>query len=262
MELASLASSTLNPKEVLYLIVKKISEIIRVTRCSMISINAMNNRYADVISSFEDPKITNLRLDLKKYPEIRRALSLKKMVVVKDAQKDPLMKEVKDIIAPLGIRSIVVIPVIFRDEVIGTLLLRTSRKSYTFTKREIKLLIALANASANALYNAFLYERLDKEKTKLEKLAITDYLTGNTISDTFITGLRRNSAGPTGTPYLSAVSCSILTISNGSMTAMVTGLETLSLGSLHSSLGGIRGDPISLHGMEARSSYCSFPRLL
>jgi two-component system cell cycle response regulator len=38
--------------------------------------------------------------------------------------------------------------------------------------------VALANASANALYNAFLYEHLDREKTMLEKLAITDYLTG------------------------------------------------------------------------------------
>jgi two-component system cell cycle response regulator len=178
VELASLASTTLNPKEVLYLIVKKISEIIKVTRCSMISINAENQRYADVVSTFEDPKITNLRIDLQKYPEIRRALSLKKIVVIKDAQKDPLMKEVKDIIKPIGIRSIIVIPVIFRDEVIGTLLLRTSRASHTFTKREVKLLIALANASANALYNAFLYEKLDKEKIKLEKLAITDYLTG------------------------------------------------------------------------------------
>jgi len=178
MELASLASSTLNPKEVLYLIVKKISDIIKVTRCSMISINAENQRYADVVSTYEDPNITNLRIDLQKYPEIRKALSLKKLVLIKDAQKDPLMKEVKDIIAPIGIRSIIVIPVLFRDEVIGTLLLRTSRAGHTFAKREIKLLVAFANASANALYNAFLYERLDKEKTKLEKLAITDYLTG------------------------------------------------------------------------------------
>lgn len=178
MELASLASSTLNPKEVLYLIVKKISDIIKVTRCSMISINAENQRYAEVVSTYEDPNITNLRIDLQKYPEIRKSLSLKKVVVIKDAQKDPLMKEVKDIIAPIGIRSIIVIPVLFRDEMIGSLLLRTSRASHTFTKREIKFLVALANTSANALYNAFLYERLDKEKTKLEKLAITDYLTG------------------------------------------------------------------------------------
>ncbi len=178
VEFASLASSTLNPREVLYLIVKKISEMIKVTRCSMISINAENQRYADVVSTHEAPDVTNLRIDLQKYPEIRKALSKKEAVVIQDVQKDPVMKEVKDIMAQIGIRSVVVIPVFFRDEVIGTLLLRTSRKGKAFTKGEIRLCIALANASSNALYNAFLYERLDKEKTRLEKLAITDYLTG------------------------------------------------------------------------------------
>jgi two-component system cell cycle response regulator len=178
LELTSLASSTLNPKEVLYLIVKKISEILKVTRCSMISINAEDQRYAQVLSTFEDPSITNIRLDLEKYPEIRNALSSRKPVIIKDAQKDPLMKEVKDVIAPLGIRSILVIPIFFREEIIGTMLLRTSRANHAFTKREIQLCVALAKASSHALYNAFLFQKLYREKAKLEKLAITDYLTG------------------------------------------------------------------------------------
>jgi two-component system cell cycle response regulator len=178
LELTSLASSTLNPKEVLYLIVKKISEILKVTRCSMISINAEDQRYAQVLSTFEDPSITNIRLDLEKYPEIRNALSSRKPVIIKDAQKDPLMKEVKDVIAPLGIRSILVIPIFFREEIIGTMLLRTSRANHAFTKKEIQLCVALAKASSHALYNAFLFQKLYREKAKLEKLAITDYLTG------------------------------------------------------------------------------------
>ena len=178
LELTSLASSTLNPKEVLYLIVKKISEILKVTRCSMISINAEDERYAQVLSTFEDPSITNIRLDLEKYPEIRNALSSRKPVIIKDAQKDPLMKEVKEVIAPLGIRSILVIPIFFREEIIGTMLLRTSRANHAFTKREIQLCVALAKASSHALYNAFLFQKLYREKAKLEKLAITDYLTG------------------------------------------------------------------------------------
>lgn len=178
IELTYLISSTLKPKEVLYLVVKKISELIKVTRCSIVSIDAENPGYATVVSVAEDPKITNLTIDLQKYPEIRKALVSKKPIVIKDVQKDRLMKEVRDVIAPIGIRSIIVVPVIFHDEVIGTLLLRTSRAGHAFTEREIKLCIAFANASANALYNAFLYERLDKEKRKLESLAITDYLTG------------------------------------------------------------------------------------
>jgi diguanylate cyclase (GGDEF)-like protein len=178
LELTSLASSTLNPKEVLYLVVKKISEILKVTRCSMISINAEDERYAQVISTFEDPMITNIRLDLEKYPEIRSVLSSRKPVVIQDAQKDPLMKNVRELIAPLGIRSILVIPIFFREEIIGTMLLRTSRANHAFTKREIQLCVALANASSHALYNAFLYQKLSQEKARLEKLAVTDYLTG------------------------------------------------------------------------------------
>ena len=178
MEFTYLISSTLNPKEVLYLVVKKISEIINVTRCSMISIDVEDQGYAHVISTFEDTKITNIKLDLRKYPEIMKAVSFKKTVIIKDALKDPVMEGVRDIIKPLGIRSIAVLPITFRDEVIGTLLLRTSRSGHAFTKREIRLCTAIANASSNALYNAFLHDRLKKEKTRLEKLAITDYLTG------------------------------------------------------------------------------------
>ncbi len=178
VELSYLFSSTLNPREVLFLVVKKLGEIIKAKRCSILSINPDNRRYAEVISTFEDPDIVDLKIDLQKYPEIRKALKTKKTVIIKDALKDPLMKDVREIIAPIGIRSIVVIPVIFRDEVIGTLLLRTSRTRRSFTKREIDLCIALANASANALYNALLHEKLSREKTKLERFAITDYLTG------------------------------------------------------------------------------------
>ena len=178
VELTYLVSSTLDPNEVLYFVVKRIAELIDVTRCSMISIPCEEKKHAYVISTFEDPGKTNIKLELKKYPEIRKALRSRSTVFIKDALKDPLMREVRPVLAPLGIRSIVVIPVIFRNEVIGTLFLRTSRAGHTFTEREIRLCNAIANAATNALYNAFLYEKLENEKTKLEKFAITDYLTG------------------------------------------------------------------------------------
>lgn len=178
VELTYLISSTLDPQEVLYLVVKKLSDIMEVSRCSMLSIGPGLGRYARVVSSCEDPGIKDLKLDLNKYPEIKRALNTNRTVIVNDAMKDPLMSEVKEKIEPLGIKSVVVIPVVFRDEVIGTLFLRTSRKKHSFTEREIKLCQNIAKASANALSNAFLFEKVKDEKTRLEKLAITDFLTG------------------------------------------------------------------------------------
>jgi two-component system cell cycle response regulator len=171
-------SSTLDPEEVLYLIVRKISEIIPVSRCSILSISFGEERFAKVVSTFESHQIKHITLDIGKYPEIDKALKTRKAVVVKDALHDPLMKKVKKTIEPLGIRSIMVIPIIFRDEVIGTLFLRTSRKSHTFTEREVKLCDRIAHASANALNNAFLFEKVKTEKAELKKLSITDFLTG------------------------------------------------------------------------------------
>ena len=178
LESIHLISSTLDPKEALYFVVSKIAEIINVTRCSMVSIPPEERNHAYVISTFEDPKIANIKLDLKKYPEIRKSLSTRKPVFIRDALKDPLLREVRHIIAPIGIRSILVIPIIFRDEVIGTLFLRTSRSNHTFTEREIRLCTAIASSSANLIYNAFLHEKIENEKSQFEKLAITDYLTG------------------------------------------------------------------------------------
>lgn len=174
---AYLTSASLDSHEILYLTVKKIAEVIPVTRCSIIRMDA-RKRYAYVVATHEDPNLRNIKLDLNKYPEIRQALNLKDTIVIDDIAKDPIMEKVRDIIAPLGIRSIVVIPVLFQEEIIGTLFLRTSRRKKTFTENEIKLCAAIANASAHSLYNALLFEKLKEEKARLEKVSITDYLTG------------------------------------------------------------------------------------
>jgi two-component system cell cycle response regulator len=177
LALTQILSSTLDPSELLFKIVSKIAEIMPVTRCSVIRVDWIR-KSAFVVASFEDPAVTGIKLSLRKYPEIVEALTTKKPVVIKNIDTDPLMKSVRHIISPLGIRSILVIPIFFRDKVIGTLFLRTSRAEHAFTENEVRLLNTIASASAKALNNAFLYEQVEDEKTRLEKLSLTDFLTG------------------------------------------------------------------------------------
>jgi len=176
-DFTQLISSLLDPQELLQRIVTKIAEIIPVTRCSIIRIDGLHN-YAHVVASFETPDLIAIKLSLKKYPEIEEALLNRKPVVIKDVVSDPRMKSVRDFIAPLGIRSILVMPIIFQKKVIGTLFLRTSRSRHEFSENEIQLLKTISDASANTLHNAFLFSQVEDEKMRLEKLAITDYLTG------------------------------------------------------------------------------------
>ncbi|MFC1549587.1 diguanylate cyclase [Nitrospirota bacterium] len=178
VELTDLLSSSLDPEEVLYLIVKKLSEIIPVSRCSILNVDAVPKGKAEVISTFEKRDFGSLELDLGNYPEIRKALRTRNTVIVNNADKDPLMRTVRDKISPLEIKSIMVIPVFFRSEVIGTLFLRTTRRSYSFTEREKKLCQNIANTAAKALNNAYLFQEISSQRSELEKLSITDYLTG------------------------------------------------------------------------------------
>ncbi len=177
-QLTDFLSSTLDPQEILHMIVKKISEHIPVSRCSILSVRHEGDDTVQVVSTFEDRSERNLYLDLKKYPEIRKALETKRSVVIKDAQKATVMNPVIKAIKGLDIKSIAVIPIMFRNEIIGTLFLRTSRKKYEFSEREIKLFQEIANAASKALNNAFLFMELRQQRSDLEKLTITDYLTG------------------------------------------------------------------------------------
>ncbi len=178
LDISQMINSLHNPHDVLYCIVEKISEMINVDRCSIISFRLDDANHAYVISSFEDKEMKEIELDLAKYPEIRHVIMTREPLFILDAIEDPLMKSVKKFIEPLHIKSILVIPILYKNEVIGTLYLRTSRKRQSFTEREIKLCHTIANISGNALSNAFLFLKMNSEKSKLMKLSITDFLTG------------------------------------------------------------------------------------
>ena len=48
-----------------------------------------------MVAAFENPMLHNLRVDLRKYPEIRRALATGEVVLVRDATTDPLYDEAR-----------------------------------------------------------------------------------------------------------------------------------------------------------------------
>lgn len=177
LEVSQAVSSTLHSREILYAIVKSVGEVIDVARCSIVRIGRKKG-VGYVVTTFENPGIKNLAIDLGKYPEIRKALEVKGTIIIEDIHNDPLMASVKDVLKTLGFSSILVIPIMVREEVVGTLFLRTSRKENSFSPREVKLCQVIANLAANALTNAHLFESLEISNLELEKLAITDGLTG------------------------------------------------------------------------------------
>ena len=176
LDISNSITSSLASREVLFSIVQKISEIIKVSRCSIVRIDAREPK-GYVVASNEDPGIYNLPIDLSKYPEVQKVLETRQVVVINDTRRDPIVKSVRDKLEEIDVQALLVLPVIMKQNVIGTILLRTARRGKAFDPREIQFCQIVANASANALINAALYESVELANIQLEKLATTDGLT-------------------------------------------------------------------------------------
>ncbi len=177
LEITNAITSTLDSKKVLFTIVKKISEVIDVTRCSIVRVDPAGNRGV-VVASSEDPEVTDLTIDLQKYPEIRKVLDTREVVAINDTQSDQVVAPVREILHEVGVQALLVLPLVMKQNVIGTILLRTARGGRPFEKREIRFCQIVTNAAANALLNAALFENMEMANLDLERLATTDGLTG------------------------------------------------------------------------------------
>ncbi|OGF98129.1 MAG: hypothetical protein A2Z06_04075, partial [Candidatus Glassbacteria bacterium RBG_16_58_8] len=170
LDITQLIVSTLDTKKLLTLLVHKVEGALEVDRCSVLFVEKENPRIGYVMASQDDPEVDRLEIDLVKYPEVKRSIETGHSVVIDDVLEDPLMSEFGNELRGAGFKSLLVVPLTHGEETFGTLLLRAARAKGGFSDWEIKFCQIVANASANALKNAELFQELKQQ-------AITDGLT-------------------------------------------------------------------------------------
>lgn len=177
LEILKIISSKKRAHDVLYVFVEQISKVVQSDRCSIVRIWGKEDM-VHVLASHDDVNLFDMAVPLSKYPEIKKALSIGDKVVINNVHNDPLMKPCLDSLIQKGINSILVIPIVLNDPEVGSLLLRAVRKEAGFTLREINFFEIVTNAAGSALERAQLFESVQQANKTLQKLAITDGLTG------------------------------------------------------------------------------------
>lgn len=173
-------ASTMHPYDTLYTIVSKIAEIIEVKRCSIIYVDPAKKK-GTVMASHDSRDIKHLEIDLEKYPEIQKIMETGEPVIVNDVYTDPILFSVREVLNLIDVKSIMAFPVAFKDTLIGTLVLRTSRRESPFNEREIRFCEVISNLAASPLKNAYLFEIIheEKEAEKSGRLEAEDALRKN-----------------------------------------------------------------------------------
>lgn len=169
--------------DILQSISRKLGEAFGLDRCSIFL--AGERSEVRLVASYEDPTIRNLVVDLDRYPELKRAFTSGETVFVPDAMHDPMFSAVKDTLSMRNVRSVVVVPIRWRQDVIGAIFLRTERDATPFSDADVRFCQVVADLTAKALRNAHRFESLMKSTadqgerqraTELQRIALVAFL--------------------------------------------------------------------------------------
>ncbi len=148
--LSNLAVSELDTTAILNRVVDSIAQVIEVRRCSITMIRE-DDEVGYILASSDDPEANGLRIDLERYPEILETIRSGKPLVIDNICHHPLMQSVLPYIEKLGFNSILVLPMIDRQRIVGVLVLRTARSIEGFSEEETSFCQLVANVATSAL---------------------------------------------------------------------------------------------------------------
>jgi len=163
--------------DILFVFVEQIARVVTSDRCSVVRVWG-SDRKGHVVASHEDEGVVDRSIDLDKYPELNKAMKEDCKVVINDVETDPLTSHLTGVLKKAKINAILVIPIVLYDDTVGSLLLRAVRSHGSFSLREVSFFEIVTEAATNALERAHLFESIQVANESLERLAITDGLTG------------------------------------------------------------------------------------
>src|SRR6266480_2270640 len=158
-----------------------LARVMEISKCSMV-LAKPGDQLGVVVAAYETPMLRNLQIELVRYPEIQRALTTSRSVLVEDVTTDPLYQEERvrwqreQITVPT--RSAVALPFTMKDQQLGVFFLRTTGEDPPLTRADAQFSETVIRTAVAAIEKAYDFETAVSDKKRLEKLAATDALTG------------------------------------------------------------------------------------
>lgn len=134
----TLLNPSLALEEMLTMVTQQVVEMFGVDHSGVLLFEK-GDQVGIVFAEYPWQGLIGLRVPLTDYPLVDRLKTTKKSMAVVDAQHDPIMGKAKASMQALGIRSMLLVPLIVRGEIIGSLSLDMMHTSREFPPQEINL---------------------------------------------------------------------------------------------------------------------------
>jgi PAS domain S-box-containing protein len=166
LELTRTLSSSLDFREILFTVVRRVAEAVHIDRVSIVLTPEDEPGVGYVIAASDDQGVSDLRLQLAKYPEIEQVLRAQEVLTIHDVANHPVLDNVRESVARLS--SLALVPITLHERVIGVLFLRMLEDRQKLSKDELDVCMIIANATGSALRNAHVMQKLRRDHKKAQ----------------------------------------------------------------------------------------------
>ena len=137
--------------------------------------------YGQVVAEYPSTGATAERFPVQGYLAAERIIADREPLVIEDAWNDPLMAAVREAMHRLDIRSMLIVPLIVKGEVVGSIGLDAVGQQRRFSAEEVALAQTIANQVSIAIQNARLLEEARQRARQLESLIEVGRAIGSTL---------------------------------------------------------------------------------
>ncbi len=131
-----------------------------------------DRQFGRVVAEYQaqpDDTADRVRIPLTDNPSLAHVIATRQPLAIADAEHDPLLASIRDVIQLRRIRSILIVPLVIQGEVVGTIGLDAVDTPRMFTHEEQELAGTIANQVALAIEKAQLYEASRRDAENLRK---------------------------------------------------------------------------------------------
>jgi len=167
-EIGQVVNSTLEPDEVLRIVMDTIIQLTRAERGFLMLRDETNQLVTKVARNWEKESLNSSEAAVSR-TVIQKVIEGGEAIVTTNAQEDPRLSGQESIVA-FNLRSIVCVPLKVKNELIGVIYADNRIRSGIFRESERDLLTAFANQAAVAIENARLFSSLKQSLAEVTEL--------------------------------------------------------------------------------------------
>ena len=176
LQISHAVTSSLELREVLGTIVRTLTETVRCNRASILKL--LDSNTAEVVTTTDPAQDLGRLLTLERYPEVVNAFDESRPINIESHLTDHRLERLRDLFPDRTPRALLAVPLPSKDQSASSYVLHVERPYLPFEAKEVRFCELVANAAANGIYNAQLYEEKAVDNERLEQMANTDPLTG------------------------------------------------------------------------------------